>query len=164
MVTDAASWWARRMLQANKTGVWSGTYEITLDGRPLTTWTRLAMGTGGSFDLDGRRFEVHIDHWSGCFSLSTEDGEQVATTGRVGHTRWNMQADGHRYEFERTSAWSDEQALLDGDGQRVGSIRRVSPWRADAEVDLPGVPLHVQVFALVAVLATWEAQWASSSV
>jgi hypothetical protein len=56
------------------------------------------------------------------------------------------------------SAWSGEQSLLDGGGHRVGSIRRVSPWRADTEADLPGVPLLVQVFALIVVLATWEAQ------
>lgn len=146
------------MLQGSKTGVWSGTYEITLDGRPLTTWTRRPVWTGGSFNLDGRRFDVHSNVWGGRFDLSAEDGQQVAAADRVGRKRWNVQADGHRYEFERVSAWSGEQSLLDGGGQQVGSIRRVSPWRAAAAADLPGVPLLVQVFALVVVLATWEAQ------
>jgi hypothetical protein len=158
MVTAAASWWAHRMLQASKTGVWSGTYEITLDGRPLTTWTPRTWRSGGSFDLDGRRFEVHNNLWGGRFDLSTEDGEQVAAADRVGRTRWNVQADGHRYEFERASVWSGEQSLLDAGGQRVGSIRRVSPWRSDTEADLPGVPVLVQVFALIVVFATWESQ------
>jgi hypothetical protein len=144
------------MLHASKTSVWRGPYEITLDGRPLTTWTPRTWRSGGSFDLDGRHFEVHNNVWGGTSDVSAEDGEQVAAADRVGRRRWNVQADGHRYEFERVSGWSGEQALLDGGGQRVGSIRRVRPFRADTEADLPGVPLLVQVFALIVVLAEWE--------
>jgi hypothetical protein len=151
------------MLQGRRTGVWLGSYEITLDGRPLTTWTPRTMRTGGSFDLDGRRFDVHSNLWGGRFGLSVEHGEQVAAADRVGRKRWSVQAEGHRYEFERVSAWSGERSLLDSGGQQVGSIRRVSPWRAAAAADLPGVPLLVQVFALVVVLATWEARSAISS-
>jgi hypothetical protein len=157
-VTDAASWWLVACWRRARQASGGDPYEITLDGRPLTTWTSRTWWSGGSFDLDGRRFEVHNNVWGDRFdvSASAEDGEQVAAADRVGRRRWNVQADGHRYEFERVSGWSGEQALLDGGGQRVGSIRRVRPFRPDAEADLPGVPLLVQVFALIVVLETWE--------
>lgn len=151
------------MLHARRTGVWRGSYEITADDRPVTTWTPRAVRSGGTFDLDGQHFDVHGGLWGGRFELVTKDGEPVAAAERVGRKRWSVQADDRRFDFVRASVWSGEQALLDVAGRQVGSIRRASRWRSDAAADLPGMPLPVQVFALVAVLTTWEAQAASSS-
>jgi hypothetical protein len=151
------------MLQARKPSSWRGIYEITLDGRPLTTWTPRGWRLGGAFDLDGQRFEVRADIWGRRYGMTANNGEQVATADRVGRKRWSVQADGHRYEFVRASAWTGEQALLGADGRHVGTVRRVSVWRGDAIADLPGLPLPVQVFALVAVLTVWDAQSAAAA-
>ncbi|GAA4413255.1 hypothetical protein GCM10023168_35970 [Fodinibacter luteus] len=42
-------------------------------------------------------------------------------------------------------------------GRRVGSVKRTSVLRGDAEADLPGLPMPVQLFALVLVLTMWDA-------
>ncbi len=37
----------------------------------------------------------------------------------------------------------------------MGYVRRTDFWRNEAEADLPGLPLPIQVFALVVVLTMW---------
>jgi len=34
-------------------------------------------------------------------------------------------------------------------------------WRSDAEAELPGLPMPVQVFVLAVALTTWDAQAAA---
>jgi hypothetical protein len=46
--------------------------------------------------------------------------------------------------------------VLIRDDAVAGSVRRISTWRGEAEADLPGLPLPVQVFVLVSLLAVWD--------
>lgn len=150
------------MLHARKTSFWKGHYEITVDGHPITTWTGRTWTSGGTFTLDGHRFDVAANMWGRRYGMSSEDGKRLASADRVGRKRWTVEADGRSYQFTRGSFWSGDQVLLDGD-REVGSVRRVSRWRGDAEADLPGLSLPVQVFALAVVLTMWEAQAAAAA-
>jgi hypothetical protein len=150
------------MLQARRTSMWRNRYQISLDGRPVTTWDGAMWRTGGSFELEGQRFEVRSNVWGSRFGMATDDGRPYATADRVGRKRWTVTADGRSYEFRRPSMWRSDQELL-LDGEPAGHIRKISLWRNDAEADLPGLPLAVQLFVLVVVLTTWETQGAAAA-
>lgn len=145
------------MLQARRVGFFRSDYEITVDGRPVTTWTSRTWRTGGSFELDGARYEVGGNFLGSRYAMADDRGEHIAAADRVGRKHWTVTADGAVYEFSRDSAWRREQVLIHK-GAVVGSVRRTSAWRSDAEADLPGLPLPVQLFVLVVVLTMWEAQ------
>jgi hypothetical protein len=146
------------MLQARKVSIWKDRYAISADGRQIAVWDGSMWTSGGRFELDGRRYEVRGKLWGRKFGLLGQDGATIAVADRVGSSRWTVQAAGRTYEFRRASLWRDEQELR-GDGRRLGSVRRASIWRREAVVDLPGVPLPVQIFVLAVVLTIWD--WSS---
>lgn len=149
------------MLLARKTGLFKAHYEITLDGRQITVWEKSAWRSGGAFKLDGHRYEVRVNIWGSKYTLVRDDAT-MATAERVGRRRWTIDAGGHLYAFQGASMWRSEESFL-RDGQPVGVIKRLSMWRSDAVADLPGVPLPVQVFALVVTLAKWDNAAAASA-
>ncbi len=144
------------MLTARHDSLWRGTYAITLDGRPITTWTPKVWSGGGEFDLDGRRYAFAGQGWGSRYAL-TADGSAVARADRVGRSRWTLTAGERVHTFRRASIWSGDQVLVDGE-RVLGGVRRTGRWRADAEADLPGLDLPVQVFALTVVLTLWSSQ------
>lgn len=144
------------MLTARNTSLWRGTYAIALDGRPVTTWTPTVWRTGGEFALDGRHYAFTGNGWGSRYALGA-DGSPVATADRVGRSRWTVTAGKRVHAFRRASIWSGDQLLVDGE-RVLGGVRRTGRWRADAEADLPGLELPVQVFALTVVLTLWNSQ------
>jgi hypothetical protein len=42
------------------------------------------------------------------------------------------------------------------DGEPVGAIRRTSAWFGEAEAELPDLPVEIQIFVLVSLLAVWD--------
>ena len=150
------------MLIARKTSVWSSSYEITEDDRPLGRWDPSGWRYGGRLTVDGREFRVGANMWGTRYEMTDGDGRVVAAAARVGRRHWTLTADDRTYEFRRASMWRPDQQLVSGD-QVQGSIRKLSTWRSDASVDLPGLPRLVQVFALVTVLATWASQAAAAA-
>ncbi|WP_238016233.1 hypothetical protein KZZ52_28660 [Dactylosporangium sp. AC04546] len=149
------------MLQAKRTSIWRGGYEIAADGRPVTTWNPKLWHTGGDFVLAGRQYKVRANAWASKFSMEDGSGMIVASAERVGRKEWTISSDGQVYRFRRASIWRHEEELLSGDG-RIGSVRRVSVWSHDTVADLPGLPLPVQVFALGVIVTKWDRQAASS--
>jgi hypothetical protein len=150
------------MLEARKTSVWRDRYAISADGRQLAVWDGSLWTAGGTFELDGRRYEVRGNVWGSKYGMVGEDGEPIATANRVGRKSWTVEAAGQTYDFRRASLWREEQELLSG-GRRVGSVRRASIWRGGAVADLPGLPLPVQVFAVAVVLTMWTRSAAGSA-
>jgi hypothetical protein len=150
------------MLHAKRTGLWRNSYEISLDGRPVTVWDGGTWRTGGTFELEGQRFEIRGNLWGSTYGMATEDGRRIASADRVGRKRWTVTADGRTYHFQRASIWRSDQELV-FDGRPVGSIRRPSVWRNEAVAELPGLPLPVQLFVLVVVLTMWNAQAAAAA-
>jgi hypothetical protein len=144
------------MLTARNTSLWRGTYAIAVDGRPVTTWTPRVWSGGGEFVLDGRRYAFTGKGFGSRYAL-TADGEPVARADRVGRRDWTLTEGGRTHTFRRASFWSGDQLLVDGD-RVLGGVRRTGRWRGDAEADLPGLDLPVQVFALTVVLTLWYAQ------
>ncbi|WP_162908037.1 hypothetical protein [Allorhizocola rhizosphaerae] len=142
------------MLEARKSSVLSGHYEIVMDGKPITKWQTSMWRTGGTFDLDGHRYEVRSNAWGTRFTL-TRDDATMATAERVGRRRWSVDAGGHVHEFQGRSMWRSEESLLKA-GRPVGYIKRLSIWRSNAVADLPGLPVPVQIFALAVTLAKWD--------
>lgn len=150
-----------RMLTARTTSLWRGTYEIAVDGRRVTTWTPKVWSGGGEFDLDGRRY-AFTGKGLGSRYVLTADGEPVARAERVGRRDWTLRQGGRTHTFRRASIWNGDQLLVDGD-RVLGAVRRTGRWRGDAEADLPGLDLPVQVFALTVVLTLWYTQAAAAA-
>jgi hypothetical protein len=149
-------WWGVRVLRASRMGLLSTRYEITRDGTTLCTWKPSAFFGGGSFLLDGRRYDVARGGWSWRrYRLLDEAGGLVAMADAVGRAEWRLETGGVTYEFERQSLIRHEHVLIQ-DGTTAGSVRRIGTWRGEAEADLPGLPLAVQVFVLVSLLAVWD--------
>lgn len=146
------------MLHARRSGGLRTHYDISVDGTPLTTCSSRMCRQGGSFELDGRRFDVGGNLRGRTYGLATADGAEVAAADRVGRRSWNVQVGRRRYDVRRASFWRSDQALLDATGTEIGSVRTVGLWGREAEADLPGLALPVQVFAFALVLTMWEAQ------
>src|SRR3954471_15113532 len=150
------------MLTAEKPSLWRSRYDVGVDGRHITRWEPSWWRSGGTFELDGQRYEVRGNAARSRFELIASTGRPLASAQRVGRKRWTVQAGDRTYQFRRASIWRGDQELLLGD-QAVGSIRRVSMWRSSAVAELPGMPEPIQVFVLGVVLAMWDAQAAAAA-
>jgi hypothetical protein len=144
------------MLRASRTGV--GSYEITCDDRPVCTWKPKVFLRAGTFVLDGRRYDVARGWIGHRYRLLDDAGGLVAEADGVGGLTWTLEisgeTDGVRHTFQRPSLFRRDQMLV-VDGAPAGTVRRTSVWRDEVEADLPGLPLLVQVFVLVSLLAVW---------
>jgi hypothetical protein len=150
------------MLEAKRASIWKNRYDITEDGRRLATWDESSWKTGGTVELDGRRYEVGANMWGNKYEMVDQDGTPIASADRVGRKNWTVEADGQTYEFHRVSMWRQEEELQ-SEGRPVGSVRRNSIWRGDAVADLPGLPRPVEVFVLAVVLTMWDLAAASAA-
>jgi hypothetical protein len=156
MADRPRGWWGVRVLRASRMGLLSTRYEIAQDGTPLCVWKPSAFIGGGSFVLDGCRYDVARGGWSWRrFRLVDERGDLVALADGVGRAEWTLDTDGVTHSFERPSLIRHEHVLTVA-GSPVGTVRRVSAWRGEAEADLPGLPVPVQVFVLVSLLGVWD--------
>jgi hypothetical protein len=149
------------VLRASRAGLLSTRYDITRDDttrddKVICTWKPSAFIGGGTFELEGHRYDVARGGWTGRrYRLRDEAGRLVALADGVGRTAWTVETGGEVHEFERPSPWRRDQVLV-RDGTPVGAVRRTSAWFGEAEADLPGLPLAVQVFVLVSLLAVWD--------
>jgi hypothetical protein len=145
------------MLEAKRISVWRTRYDLLADGVRFAEWDGHLWRGGGSFELDGRHYDVTPNLLTTKFQLKDQAGAVLAQAERVGRKRWTMTADGRTYRFERESWWPPEETLMDGDN-RVGYVRRTSVWRSHTLAELPGLPFPLQVFVLTLLLTTWDAQ------
>jgi len=143
------------MLQATRVGAFSSSYDITLDGQPLTRWHKSMWRVGGSFTLQGQRYDLRSNVWGTSFTMTDQLGAVVATAANPNRRQWTIMVGPHRYEFRRRSWWRQHHDLI-VNGRAVGSVRRPSAWRSTAVADLPTMPLAAQVFALVVALTAWD--------
>ncbi|GHJ01983.1 hypothetical protein TPA0906_38480 [Streptomyces olivaceus] len=139
------------MLHAKRSNPPSQKYELTEDGRALTTFSLGRGRTGTRFTLHGVDHLVRSHRFSGVYELLDADGTVVATTDRVRRS-WSMTCSGRVVTFRRTAAADREYTMLGGDGEPVGTIRRTGHIRSEATADLPGLEPALQVFVLVVVL------------
>jgi hypothetical protein len=94
--------------------------------------------------------------WTGRrYRLLDESGGLIAVADGVGRLAWTLDIGGVRHTFERPSPFRRDQALV-VDGAAKGTVRRTSAWWGEAEAELPGLPLLVQVFVLVSLLGVWD--------
>jgi hypothetical protein len=149
-------------VEAKKVSAWRNRYRVSEHGRVITTWDSAIWKSGGSFDLDQNHFSVRGNAWGTRYTLLDADGAVAATATGVGRKRWSVEAAGRTYDFQRTSMWTGEQELRVG-GTRAGSVKKSGVWRHDIVADLPGLPLHVQVFVLGVIISMWEAQAAAAA-
>lgn len=141
---------------------WRNSYEISVNGQPVTTWDGATWRSGGDFELNGQRYQVRSNAWGNTFSLTDERGMPIASANRVGRRRWTVEAGGQTYHFQRTSIWRNEHELRVG-GQRVGAVRQTSAWGGDLVADLPGLPMPVQIFVLGVVITMLNHQIAGAA-
>lgn len=150
------------MLEARRISSWRGRYQVSEGGRPVTVWDGGLWKRGGTFELDGRRYEVRGNAWGSRYELVDAAGLPVATADRVGRKRWTVEAGGRTYHFQRASMWNNAQELRNEAGP-IGLVQRTSFWRGTVSADLPGLPPPVQIFVLGVVIAMWDAQAAAAS-
>jgi hypothetical protein len=150
------------MLTARRASLWSSRYEVRDGERPVTTWDARVWRSGGDFTLDGRRYAVRGNAWGNRYTLTDDSGTLVAAADRVGRKHWTIEAGRQTYRFQRASFFSGEQELHNAAG-RIGSVRRTTAWRGDVAVDLPGMPLPLQIFAMGVVISLWDAQAAAAA-
>lgn len=82
-------------------------------------------------------------------------GAEAALATKAGRKHWTIEAEGSTFEFARASFWRLENRLMI-DGSPAGSIRRAHLQDDRTVADLPGLPRHLQVFALIVVLSGWD--------
>lgn len=150
------------MLLAKRTSIWRARYEVSQHGHPVAHWDGAVWRQGGDLEVAGQPFQVRGNMWGSRFSMLDKAGGVIAAADRVGRKRWSVTAGPVTYQFQRASVWSEAQDLL-VDGRKVGSVRKVSVWRSDVAVDLPGVPLPVQVFILGVLVTMWQAHAAAAA-
>mgnify|MGYP003504744627 CR=1 FL=1 len=150
------------MIEGWKVRLWDRRYDIVEDGRTVAIWERSLWGTGGTVQLDGRRFQVRTTLPGGESSMAEGTGRPVAVAHAVGRKNWAIESDGRTHHFRRSSPWRQEEQRHDGGGRPVGRIRRTSLWRGDAVADLPGLPRTVELYALALVLSRWESDSAAT--
>jgi hypothetical protein len=144
-------------MEARRVSVWGARYDLLADGERVATWEQAGWRPGGTLELDGRRYLLRSDPAGRTCSLVGSGGRQIASADQVGRRDWTIRAGETTYRFRRAAPWRQKEDVL-VDGQRVGSLRRRTPWRGRPVSDLPGVPLDVEVFALAVVLMQWSAQ------
>jgi hypothetical protein len=150
------------MLDATKAGVFSRTYDISLDGRPVASWNQRFWRSGGDITLAGQTYRVDATTFTNRFTMTDGAGRTVATAEKAGRKHWTVVADGKPYRFRRASIWGNQQDLLVGD-QSVGSIRRTGIWSSKVEANLPTLSLPAQVFVVGVMVTTWDRQAAAAS-
>ncbi|GAB1645659.1 hypothetical protein [Krasilnikovia sp. MM14-A1259] len=150
------------MLIAKRVSIWRSSYLISAEGRPVATWDSAFWKSGGTFDLDGQQYRVNANAWGTRYTLTGPDGTPLASADRVGRKNWTVQAGGQTYRFQRRSFWSTDQELHTDQGP-AGSVRRTSMWGDQVAVDLPGMPMPVQIFVLGVVITMWNAQAAAAA-
>jgi hypothetical protein len=149
-------------MEAKRVSMWKSRYLVTDAGREITTWDGSSWKSGGTFELDGRRYQVRSNGWGNKYTMTDEAGGVLASADRVGRKRWTVDAGGQTYQFRRKSFWTSEEELLLGDNS-VGSLRKTSLWGGDIAVNLPGLPRPLQVFVLGVVISKWDAESAAAA-
>ncbi|WP_030912263.1 hypothetical protein [Streptomyces sp. NRRL F-5126] len=151
------------MLQAKKTKLANQEYELTEDGRALTTFSLPRGRIGARFTLNGVDYVVRTHRFSGVYELLDAGGNAVAATDRVRH-EWHLTCSGRTVRFRQTAAGGREQTMLGDDGEPAGTIRCSGHVHSEVTADLPGLELVLQVFALVVVLLRRRRRRASAGV
>ncbi|MBP0458894.1 hypothetical protein [Streptomyces montanisoli] len=139
------------MLQAKRTKLANQEYELTEDGRALTTFSLPRGRIGARFTLNGVDYLVRTHRFSGVYELLDGEGNAVAATDRV-RRDWHMTCSGRTVPFRRTAAAGREHTMIGDDGEPAGTIHCSGHVHSEATADLPGLELVLQVFALVVVL------------
>jgi hypothetical protein len=143
-------------LKATRTGFLSNDCEITEDGRVLTRWDARTWRAGGTFELGGHSYEIKANLPATRYELTHHaTGEEIAVATHMGRKHWKIESEGSVYQFERVFSWRPREHLV-ADGRPVGSISRAHLFHRDTVATLPGLPRHIQVFALLIVLSGWE--------
>ena len=87
------------LIEARKVKLWDRRYDILEDGRTVAIWECLLWGTGGTVQLDGRRFQVKTNVLGGESSMAEGAGRPVAVAHGVGRKHWTIESDGETYHF-----------------------------------------------------------------
>ncbi|MFE2374026.1 hypothetical protein [Streptomyces sp. NPDC059398] len=139
------------MLHAKRIHLPTQEYELTEDGRALTTFSLHRGRTGARFTLHGSDYSVRTHRFSGAFELLDAGGSVVATTDRVSRS-WSITCRERVVPFRRTAVADREHTMIGDDGEPAGTIRRTGHVHSETTADLPGLDLVLQVFAVVVVL------------
>lgn len=141
------------MLQSTRRGLFRHSYDITEDGRPITTIT-VTRREGAAFEVDGRSYRIARDG-SRQFTLHGPDGE-LDHAERVNGRTWTASSPAGQLELARTSLWKETWELRLA-GPPIGTLRRDGPFKRTSTADLPArLPMPTRLFVLYVVETLWE--------
>jgi hypothetical protein len=138
---------------------WRSLLEVT----EPSTGTRFSLSPRGFregcfFKLDGDRYELKRQHWSGGAFLLECNGSVLLRAHKPSAFKRSFELKNGRERFTvaAESMWSRAYVLRQG-SRVVGRIERPSWWSRRAEADLPeDLPLVFRVFVVSLVLLMWR--------
>ncbi len=152
------------MLHVRARSIFSNHYEILEGRRVLTSVNIRWFREAGSFRLEGEDYSVgRRGLMSGNFFLESR-AEVLASAEKPSafFRRFLVAIGDDDYELAARSAFVRAFDLR-REGRSVGSVEPTSIFTRSARVDLPDLPLPVQVFLTWLVLVVWKRQRSSSS-
>lgn len=147
------------MLEIKRERVFGRTYQVLVDGTPVARWAARTWKSGGRVELGGATFDLRSSKRGRSFEMLAGDTVQ-AEAHRSGR-RWYITGDGQEYELSRPSALRGTRRLVRG-GNVLGEFRR-GRFGGGLTADLTDVPLPLQVFAGLVVVALWRRQDAATA-
>jgi len=149
----------RKMLLIEPKNWWRSAFEVT----EPSTETRISLSPRGFlegcfFKLDGDRYELKRQHWSGGAFLLECNGSVLLRAHKPSAFKrsFELKHGRERFTVAAESMWSRAYVLRQG-SRVVGRIERPSWWSRRAEADLPeDLPLVFRVFVVSLVLLMWR--------
>ncbi len=145
---------------------WRSSFEVTEPStRNRFTLSPRGFREGWSFKLDGDRYELRRQHWSGGAFLLECNGRVLLRAHKPSAFKRSFELKHGRERFTVAAGgmWSRAYVLyqgsrvLDQDSRVLGRIERTSWWSQRAEADLPeDLPLVFRVFVVSLVLLMWR--------
>lgn len=139
------------MIHVDRTERLPDRYALRREQRLLGSVTLGPRMSGGTFQVDGIAYEVRADTVRGSYDLLAADGSVLATAERVHRRHWSVRTADGTSPFRR-GGLARAESLTDADGHELGRITRSGRRSAGAVVDLPGLDVTVQAFALTLAL------------
>ncbi len=147
------------MLHAKPLSLFSASYRVFEDGRPVAVIRANRLREAGTFILEEAAYSVYREGvFFGRYVLEDEDGEVLATAEKPSlfARRFVVEHDGSTLVLRAASLFRRPFVLIE-DGEEIGSIHPERLFSRSALANLPeSLPLAVRCFLLWIVLLIWR--------
>lgn len=144
------------MLEAVPKGWLSNNYIIQQDGLPTVELHKNMWSEQGGWLLDDLQYTITRDGMTGPFILLV-NGAEIARAHKqsVWTKTFDLYYEDKQYLLKAKSVWTREFIVLFND-QIIGSVFHNSVWTRKFIIDIPGLPLPLQLFVGWLALVMWQ--------